>query len=101
MKTGKTLLWAALILPWMMMVEGCQKQKAFASFGMDVPQPAVTVTKVALDEEQQVYVQNGNRFSFDLLDAMFQGSSLFISPLSAQFAMGMAVNGARGRRPTR
>jgi len=95
MKTGRKLLLLALV-PLGLLLESCQKQKAFASFETNLPQPSAVVTKVTLNEEQQGYVQSGNHFSFTLLDAMFKGESLLISPLSVQFALSMAVNGARG-----
>ena len=85
-----------MLIPCVLMTWSCQKQAAFASFGTNLPQPTENVTKVALDEEQQPFVQSGNQFSFSLMNAMFKGESLFISPLSVQFSLSMALNGARG-----
>ena len=51
----------------------------------------------ALSEEEQQAIASSNRFAFDLfrrVNTRFADTNLFISPLSASFALGMTLNGA-------
>ena len=52
-----------------------------------------------LSEDEQQVVASSNRFAFDLFRSVnprFADTNLFISPLSASFALGMTLNGAEG-----
>lgn len=62
------------------------------------PTPKNSLTKVSLSEEQQAYVNSGNAFAFKCLAELYkeQNSSMVFSPLSLQYALAMAVNGASG-----
>ena len=53
----------------------------------------------ALSEGELKAVASSNRFAFDLfrsINPRFADTNLFISPLSASFALGMTLNGADG-----
>lgn len=53
----------------------------------------------ALSEGEQRVVASSNRFAFDLfrsVNTRFVDTNVFISPLSASFALGMTLNGADG-----
>ena len=52
-----------------------------------------------LSEGERATIASSNRFAFDLfksINTRFADSNLFISPLSASFALGMTMNGAAG-----
>lgn len=52
-----------------------------------------------LSEDEQRVIASSNRFAFDLFRSVnprFADTNLFISPLSASFALGMTLNGADG-----
>ena len=65
-------------------------------FEEDYPVPELSITKVALSEEQQGYMTAGNQFSLDLMNLLYKGNNLVVSPLSVQMALGMSLNGADG-----
>jgi serine protease inhibitor len=53
----------------------------------------------ALSEDEQQTIASSNRFAFDLfrsVNTRFADTNVFISPLSASFALGMTLNGAEG-----
>jgi len=53
----------------------------------------------ALSEDEQHTIASSNRFAFDLfrsINTRFTDTNVFISPLSASFALGMTLNGAEG-----
>jgi serine protease inhibitor len=53
----------------------------------------------ALSEDEQHAIASSNRFAFDLfrsINTRFADTNVFISPLSASFALGMTLNGAEG-----
>ena len=53
----------------------------------------------ALSEGEQHAIASSNRFAFDLfrsINTRFADTNVFISPLSASFALGMTLNGADG-----
>ncbi len=62
------------------------------------PKPSEFITKVSLTEEQKSYVSAGNSFAFKCLDNLYEqeAGNLIYSPLSLQYALAMAVNGASG-----
>jgi serine protease inhibitor len=52
-----------------------------------------------LDPNEQVVIEAGNEFAFDLFGALARSqpdSNVFVSPISVSMALGMAVNGAEG-----
>lgn len=60
------------------------------------PTPTEQISKITLDETQSGYVKAGNDMSFRFLDKLYDGDNLVCSPLSLQYAMSMAANGAEG-----
>ena len=60
------------------------------------PSPTEQISKVTLDDTQSGYVKAGNEMAFRLLDEMFCEENLICSPLSLQYAIAMAANGASG-----
>ena len=61
------------------------------------PVPVQQITKVALNEVQKGYVEAGNSMAFRFLDRMYDGKNVVCSPLSLQYALSMAANGASGQ----
>ena len=61
------------------------------------PTPTQQITKVALNEVQKGYVEAGNSMAFRFLDKMYDGKNVVCSPLSLQYALSMAANGASGQ----
>ena len=51
---------------------------------------------VSLSSSQQNLNRQANKFAFRVLDKLYGGESMVISPLSLQIALSMAVNGAEG-----
>ena len=60
------------------------------------PTPTKQITKVELSETEQGYVEAGNGMAFRFLNQMYSGENIVLSPLSLQFALAMAANGAEG-----
>jgi serine protease inhibitor len=63
------------------------------------PGPALTELPRPLSSAEQKVVAGSNAFSFALwqkVNAMQKDSNVFLSPLSASFALGMTMNGAGG-----
>lgn len=62
------------------------------------PTPQTLLTKVALSSMQQEYVKSGNSLAMSAFQKLYTQSqkSFVYSPLSLQFALAMAVNGASG-----
>lgn len=61
------------------------------------PRPSAKLQGVTLNEDQVACVRNGNDFSFRCLKAIFEnseGENIVYSPLSLQYALAMAANGA-------
>lgn len=79
------------------MLDPVEQQKP-AMFSVAAPVPTEEIASVQLSSEQIKYVQTGNDFSLRLLNLLHKESnkSLVFSPLSIQYALGMAVNGAKG-----
>ena len=65
---------------------------------IESPSPKEAITKVSLTTQQQGYVQNGNAFAFNCMAELYKsiGNTMVFSPLSLQYALAMAVNGASG-----
>lgn len=67
--------------------------------GVDGPADSLKVLPRALSEDEQRVIASSNRFAFDLfrsINTRFADTNVFISPLSASFALGMTLNGAGG-----
>ena len=60
------------------------------------PTPTEQITKVELSETEKGYVEAGNGMAFRFLKQMYSGENVILSPLSLQFALAMAANGAEG-----
>ena len=60
---------------------------------------SLTVLPRTLSDGEQAAIASSNRFAFDLfrsINRRFIDTNVFISPLSASFALGMTLNGADG-----
>ncbi len=60
---------------------------------------SLTVLPRALSQDEQQTIASSNRFAFDLfrsINTRFADTNVFISPLSASFALGMTMEGAEG-----
>lgn len=90
----KTHLYRVLLIILSMILFSCQKQAQNRSFDLSLPQSSGVVTKVSLTSEQIEFVHNGNQLAFRLLDSVYDGSSVFFSPLGVQISLGIAMNGA-------
>ncbi len=75
-----------------------QQKDSAEPFSVDMPAPSEEISGVSLTEGQYAYVGAGNEFAFNLLRGLYKesGRSMVFSPLSIQYALGMAVNGAKG-----
>ena len=60
------------------------------------PSPTEQIRKVTLSDTQSGYVEAGNAMSFRFLKEIYSGENLICSPLSLQYAISMAANGASG-----
>ena len=60
------------------------------------PTPTETITRVELSEEQKPFVAAGNAFAVKCLKSLFDDESMVFSPLSLQYALALAANGASG-----
>ena len=60
------------------------------------PSPTEQIAKVTLSDMQSGYVKAGNTMSFKFLKEIYCGENLICSPLSLQYAIAMAANGASG-----
>jgi serpin B len=82
------------ITAWTLLIAGCS---GTAEPG---PRPARDALPRALTAQEQEVRSSANAFSFALwqkLNAAPAEQNLFVSPLSASFALGMAMNGAAGQ----
>lgn len=61
----------------------------------DGPPEQIVELPRALSAVEAEVISASNRFGFDLLAQLTDGDNLFMSPLSAHLALGMALNGAR------
>lgn len=83
---------------WAPLLGGCD---SIFGGGDQEPLPPAPITELPrpLGAAEVQLVQAGNAFGFDLLRRLAAekvGSTVFISPLSASMALGMALNGAAG-----
>lgn len=63
---------------------------------VEFPEPTEAITKVALTDAEQGYVNAGNDMAFKFLAKLYDGSDMVCSPLSLQIALAMTANGASG-----
>lgn len=65
---------------------------------LSMPVPAKEIAKVTLTDTQQGYVKAGNTFAFRSFAQLYkeEPASMVYSPLSLQYALSMAANGASG-----
>ena len=64
----------------------------------EVLPPVEPLTRIELTEAEKARIESGNVFAFKLLQKVYQSqeSSIVLSPLSIQYALGMVNNGASG-----
>ena len=73
----------------------CSKMKVDdANISIASPQPTEQIEQVSLTAAQRSYVDAGNRMAFKFLNQVFLDENIVVSPLSLQYAMAMAANGA-------
>ena len=60
------------------------------------PRPTTQIAGVKLSDTQKGLVEAGQKMSFGLLAQLYNGSNVVVSPLSLQYALSMAANGAEG-----
>ena len=87
----------------MLALASCSKsdiifEKVTNPISISSPTPVNYVDALTLDAEQQGYVKSANSFAFNCLAELYNEtkSSIIFSPLSLQYALAMAVNGASG-----
>ena len=103
----RTLVKVLFIMTGIIMMVSCSKNMDLESVPAEVdvkdtikvmsPVPVQQITKVALNEVQKGYVEAGNSMAFRFLDRMYDGKNVVCSPLSLQYALSMAANGASGQ----
>ena len=103
----RTLVKVLFMMTGIIMMVSCSKNMDLESTPVEVdvkdtirvmsPVPVQQITKVALNEVQKGYVEAGNGMAFRFLDKMYDGNNLICSPLSLQYALSMAANGASGQ----
>lgn len=87
-----------LVFVAILLLSACTKENlSQRGFDMNFPAPTQTITKVTLNDAQRGYLEDGNQFSLELLDAVFDDNSILVSPLGIQMVLGMALNGANGQ----
>lgn len=103
----RTLVKVLFMMTGIIMMVSCSKNMDLESTPVEVdvkdtikvmsPVPVQQITKVALNEVQKGYVEAGNSMAFRFLDRMYEGKNVVCSPLSLQYALSMAANGASGQ----
>lgn len=84
-----------ILLPLVLLASACAEDPTSPGG----PPPEITSLPRSLSPAEGALVQAGNRFAFDLLrqvTASVPDSNVFLSPLSASMALGMAMSGAEG-----
>lgn len=84
---------ASILLFATVLLSACTKDGFEKDYSVPVNN---SITKVSLNEEQTGYMKAGNQFSLNLLDKVYDGNDLVLSPLSLQMALAMSLNGASG-----
>jgi serine protease inhibitor len=92
-----TRFWLLTVAYLALILSGCSDHAVDNS----EPENSLTDPEVSLTLTERKLVGATNQFSFDLFQRVLSSSgesdNVFISPLSASFALGMAYNGAAGR----
>ncbi len=63
------------------------------------PEPSGTISAISLSDGQKQQLQNGNAFALRCMQTIYSqggGENILLSPLSLQYALAMATNGASG-----
>lgn len=63
---------------------------------IESPSAGKVATKVELTPEQKAYMKAGQAFGFRCMEKLYASEDLIFSPLSLQYALAMAANGASG-----
>ena len=76
----------------------CNKENTKDRIDICSPVPKEAITRMSLSEVQKEYINTGNTFAFKCLKDLSEktSGSLIFSPLSLQYALAMAANGASG-----
>lgn len=86
--------WARQAFPLALMIAGC------SSIADPQPVPKIDSLPRALTDAEQSLIAGGEAFAFDFLREVTRteqpGRNIFVSPLSASMALGMALAGAEG-----
>lgn len=64
------------------------------------PEPSGTISAISLSDGQKQQLQNGNAFALRCMQTIYSqggGENILLSPLSLQYALAMATNGASGK----
>lgn len=76
-------------------LSSCSKMKVDdGNISVVDPQPTEQIEQVSLTPTQRSYVDAGNKMAFRFLREVFSDENIVVSPLSLQYAMAMAANGA-------
>ena len=95
----KTKYCLALVIAASVAVCSCKDDgtpKVTNPINISSPTPTETITRVELSEEQKPFVVAGNAFAVKCLKSLFDDESMVFSPLSLQYALALAANGASG-----
>lgn len=63
---------------------------------IESPSAGKVATRVVLSPEQQAFMKAGQAFGFRCMEKLYTSQDLIFSPLSLQYALAMAANGASG-----
>lgn len=84
-----------LLLLILFCLSSCSKMKVDdGNISIASPQPTEQIEQVSLTPTQRSYVDAGNKMAFRFLSEVFSDENIVVSPLSLQYAMAMAANGA-------
>ena len=84
-----------LLLLILFCLSSCSKMKVDdGNISIASPQPIEQIEQVSLTPTQRSYVDAGNKMAFRFLREVFSDENIVVSPLSLQYAMAMAANGA-------
>lgn len=90
----RTLDWIGAAVTIVLPLSACDGDR-----GVTGPVDPIEALPRQLTAPEQTVIRNSNAFAFDLLERVHAGEdgpNVFISPLSASMALGMAMNGAGG-----
>lgn len=86
------------LLSLLIIAFSCSKEIVNDRIDLCSPVPKEAITRMSLSEAQKEYINTGNTFAFKCLKDLSEKTtgSLIFSPLSLQYALAMAANGASG-----